>query len=254
MTQPSLFLSHGAPDIVLHDTPARHFLAQLGQQLRRPEAILIASAHDEADGAVVRAPERWRTWHDFGRFDARLFDMRYEPPVAREAADAAVELLAAAGLWARRGEDARLDHGAWTPLSLVYPGADVPIATVGIDPRRNAGWHEALGRALAPLRERNILIIGSGSISHNLSEVFGGRGGDRAWVEGFTDWMAARVEADDRQALLNAAEAAPAFARNHPTDEHFLPFYTALGAGGPGRRIHQSYTYDVLAMDAYAFG
>jgi 4,5-DOPA dioxygenase extradiol len=254
MSQPSLFLSHGAPDIVLHDSPARQFLAQLSRQLRRPDAILIASAHDEADGAVVRAPDRWRTWHDFGRFDARLFDISYEPPVASEAADAAVELLTAAGLSPRRVEDARLDHGAWTPLSLIYPAADVPVAAIGIDPRRDAGWHEALGRALAPLREQNILIIGSGSISHNLGEVFGRSGGDQAWVESFTDWVATRVAAGDRQALLNAAEEAPEMARNHPTDEHFLPFYVALGAGGVGRRIHHSYTYDVLAMDGYAFG
>ena len=148
------------------------------------------------------------------------------------------------------------DHGAWVPLSLLFPGADIPLVTVSIDPRRGTEWHEAVGRALAPLRERNILVVGSGSISHNLREVFSGSREDREWVDSFTDWLADRAEAGDRDALLAVMREAPEALRNHPTDEHLLPFFVALGAGGgeTGRRIHHSYTYDVLAMDAYAFG
>ena len=255
MTQPSLFISHGAPDLALSAAPARSFLETLGDTLTRPDAILIASAHDEADGVVVRAPARFRTWHDFGNFDRRLFEMRYEPAGAADVADQAMALLAQAGLAPRRSDDARLDHGAWVPLSLIYPEADIPLVTVSIDPRRDAAWHEAVGRALAPMRDHNVLVIGSGSISHNLREVFAGRGGGNAWVEGFTEWLEEKVAAGDRHALLGAMTQAPEAARNHPTDEHLLPLYIALGAGGgSGRRLHHSYTYDVLAMDAYAFG
>lgn len=255
MTQPSLFLSHGAPDLALSAAPARDFLESLGAKLARPDAILIASAHDEADGVAVRAPERFRTWHDFGNFDRRLFEMRYEPAGATMVADQAMALLAEADLAPGRSDDPRLDHGAWVPLSLIYPEADIPVVTVSIDPRRDAAWHDAVGRALAPLRERNVLVIGSGSISHNLREVFAGRDGDRGWAENFTAWLADKVAAGDREALLDAMVQAPEAARNHPTDEHLLPFYVALGAGGGhGRRLHHSYTYDVLAMDAYAFG
>jgi 4,5-DOPA dioxygenase extradiol len=255
-TQPSLFISHGAPDLALQDVPASRFLRELGRTIIRPDAIVIASAHDEASGVLVRAPARFRTWHDFGRFDDRLFEMRYEPEGAPAVADEALRLLEEAGLKPARSDAAQLDHGAWVPLSLIFPDSDIPIVTVSIDPKRSPEWHEAVGRALAPLRKRNVLVVGSGSISHNLHAVFASGGADRQWVEAFTEWLAERAEAGDRQALLAAMREAPEALRNHPTDEHLLPFFVALGAGGegPGRRLHHSYTYDVLAMDAYTFG
>jgi len=240
--QPSLFISHGAPDLALKDGPARRYLVALGRSLERPAAIVIASAHGEAGGAVVRAPGRFRTWHDFGDFDRRLFGISYEPTSAADVAAQAMALLVDARLSPRRSEAAQLDHGAWVPLSLLFPGADVPLVTVSIDPSRSAAWHEAVGRALSPLRVQNVLVIGSGSISHNLHEVFARReAGDRAWVERFTGWLEQKAAAGDRKALLAAMERAPDAKRNHPTDEHLLPFFTALGAGGgSGRRLHQS--------------
>ncbi len=257
MTQPSLFLSHGAPDLLLSDAPARHFLAELGLQLARPDAIVIASAHHEAEGVAVRAPARFRTWHDFGNFDRRLFDMRYEPPGDPILAQEIMGLLNRAGLSPRRDPDDRIDHGAWAPLSLLFPAADIPVVMVSIDPQRDSRWHERIGRALAPLRARNVLLIGSGSISHNLRAVFApGSGEDVAWVEGFTSWLEDTIRRGDGDALLDAMQDAPDAARNHPTDEHLLPLFFAYGAGGgaPGRRLHHSYTWNVLAMDAYAFG
>ena len=256
MTQPALFISHGAPDLAIRDEPATRFVRELGRKLARPDAIVVASAHDEATGVVVRAPARFHTWHDFGNFDRRLFEMRYEPEGAAEIADEAFRLLGEAGLAPTRSESAQLDHGAWVPLSMIFPDADIPLVTISIDPRRGPEWHEAVGRALAPLRERNILVVGSGSISHNLHEVFAGKGEDRQWVDAFTTWLAERTEAGDRDALLAVMRDAPEALRNHPTDEHLLPFFVASGAGGgkPGRRLHHSYTYEVLAMDAYAFG
>jgi 4,5-DOPA dioxygenase extradiol len=255
---PSLFVSHGAPDLAIADAPARFFLEELGRRLVRPDAIVIASAHDEADGVTVRAPARFRTLHDFGGFDPQLRTLRYEPEGAQSVAAEAIDLLDAAGLAPRRGEDDRIDHGAWVPLSLLFPAADVPLVMVSIDPRRDPTWHEQVGRALAPLRSRNVLIIGSGSISHNLRAVFtGAPGQDRTWVEAFTGWLECAIRAGDRDGLLAAMQSAPEAARNHPTDEHLLPLFFAYGAGGDGakgRRLHHSYTYDVLAMDAYAFG
>lgn len=257
MTQPALFLSHGAPDLALADSPARRFLAELGSRLDRPDAIVIASAHDEAPGPRVRAPATFRAWHDFGGFDPRLRQMRYEPPGAEALAAEVRALLRSAGLDAAGDPEPRLDHGAWVPLSLLFPDSDVPLVAVSIDPRRDSRWHERAGAALAPLRARNVLIIGSGSISHNLGEVFRPSGGGSAWAEAFTGWLAEAAARGDREALLGALAQAPEAARNHPTDEHFLPFYVALGAGGPGGeavRLHHSYTYGVLAMDCYAFG
>ena len=257
MTQPALFLSHGAPDLALSDTPARRFLAGLGARLDRPDAIVVASAHDEAPGPRVRAPALFRTWHDFGGFDPRLREMRYEPPGAPALAAEVGALLRGAGFDSAGDPDPRLDHGAWVPLSLLFPAADVPLVAVSIDPGRDPLWHERLGSALAPLRARNVLVVGSGSISHNLGEVFRPSGADSGWAEAFTLWLAEAAARGDRAALLEALATAPEAARNHPTDEHFLPFYVALGAGGEGAsmaRLHHSYTYDVLAMDAYGFG
>lgn len=258
ITQPALFLSHGAPDLALSDEPARSFLRTLGQMLDRPDAIVIASAHHEADGASVRAPARFRTWHDFGRgFDARLFEMRYEPAGAPVLAERMQRLLAEAGIAPDRDGSALLDHGAWVPLSLAFPDADIPLVAVSIDPARDSRWHERLGSALAPLRRENVLLIGSGSISHNLSEVFRPSSEDRQWVEAFTSWLAEKAERGERDELLDAMSGAPEALRNHPTDEHLLPFYFALGAGGDdaaAARLHHSYTYGILAMDVYGFG
>jgi 4,5-DOPA dioxygenase extradiol len=256
-TQPALFISHGAPDLALSDAPARAFLESLGRRLDRPDAIVIVSAHHEARGGPhVRAPARFRTWHDFGNFDRRLFDMRYEPEGDRALADEVVRLLAEAGMSPVRDPSHLLDHGAWVPLSLLFPAADVPVVAVSIDPAQDSRWHERIGRALATLRSRNVLLIGSGSISHNLRAVFtAGSGEDRAWVESFTSWLEEAVRTGDRERLLSAMAEAPDAARNHPTDEHLLPLFFAAGAGGPsGARLHHSYTHDVLAMDVYAFG
>ncbi|MEA3018093.1 MAG: dioxygenase extradiol [Sphingomonadales bacterium] len=257
ITQPALFLSHGAPDLALSDAPARAFLESLGPRLDRPDAIVIVSAHHEAGGGPhVRAPARFRTWHDFGNFDRRLFDMRYEPAGDPALADEVMRLLAKAGMSPVRDGSDLLDHGAWVPLSLLFPDADVPVVAVSIDPAQDSRWHERIGRALAPLRSGNVLLIGSGSISHNLRAVFTAAAGeDRAWVESFTSWLEEAIRTGDRERLLSAMAEAPGAARNHPTDEHLLPLFFAAGAGGPaGARLHHSYTYDVLAMDVYAFG
>ena len=253
--QPALFISHGAPDLAIADSEARRFLRDLSSTLERPDAIVIASAHHEASRPSVRSPERFVTWHDFGNFDRKLFDLRYEPPGDTSLAEEVRSRLAEAGLDPVRDPSDLIDHGAWVPLSLLFPEADIPLVMVSIDPARDASWHYRLGQALAPLRERNILLIGSGSISHNLREVFRPTGADRAWVDSFTAWLAEKVRGGDTDALLSAMTDAPEALRNHPTDEHLLPFYFALGAGGgQGERIHHSYTWGLLAMDAYAFG
>lgn len=256
MTQPSLFISHGAPDLALSDVPARAFLRDLGGRLERPDAIVIMSAHHEAGGVAVRAPARFRTWHDFGNFGAALFALRYEPPGDPALGDDVFRLLEAAGLQPGRDAGDLIDHGAWVPLMQLFPAADIPTVMVSIDPGRDSRWHEAVGRALAPLRERNVLLVGSGSISHNLRAIFAPGDKDRAWVEDFTDWLDGTIREGRSEALLDTMREAPEAARNHPTDEHLLPLFFAFGAGGSdeGRRLHHSFTHGVLAMDAYAFG
>lgn len=257
-TLPSLFVSHGSPMLALEDGPARSFLMQLGQTLGRPRAVVVFSAHWEAPGPLVTAAPRPETIHDFYGFPAALHAMRYpapgDPVLAGEMARRLQEAGLPAGLDAARG----LDHGAWVPLSLMFPKADVPVVQVSIDPGLGPAYHLRLGEAMRPLRSDGILVVGSGSATHNLRELHRGDPGAAppVWVTDFAEWLSAAVEAGDADALLAWRETAPHALRNHPTDEHLLPLFCALGArtaGQAGRRLHTSHTYGALAMDVYAF-
>lgn len=256
--QPALFVSHGSPMIMFEPSPARDFLAGLAGQVARPDAILMFSAHHDMAGAVVTSVEAPATIHDFGGFPQKLFDLRYpakgDPQLAAEVA----RLVEGAGVPAFLDSARGLDHGAWVPLMLAWPKADVPVVQLSISSAHASEWHYRIGQALVPLRERNILIIGSGSLTHNLRAIFAeGRDHDAAvpeWVSAFADWMKDRLDAGDTAAVLDAVERAPFGKRNHPTPDHILPLFAALGAGsGAAERLHHSYTYGVLAMDAYRF-
>jgi 4,5-DOPA dioxygenase extradiol len=256
---PALFISHGAPTLAISDSPARHFLAQLGAQLPRPGAILVVSAHWETmGGPSVSLADQPETIHDFGGFPQALFDMRYPAPGAPDVANAAADLLEQAGFKAGRNPSRGLDHGAWVPLSLMYPDAGIPVAQVSVMRGATPADHERMGRALAPLRGQGVLIVGSGSLTHNLYE-FRGQPIDTAppaWVREFGDWMKRAIESGDMDALRHYREQAPHAVKNHPTEEHLLPLFAALGAGGEGARgeqIHASHEYGILAMDVYKF-
>lgn len=256
--QPTLFVSHGSPMIMFEPSPAREFLAGLAGQVERPDAIVMVSAHHDMAEAVVSSAEAPATIHDFGGFPQKLFDLRYpakgEPALAAEVA----RLVEGAGVPAFLDPRRGFDHGAWVPLMLAWPEADVPVVQLSISSTHAPEWHYRVGQALEPLLERNILIIGSGSLTHNLRAVLAeGREHDAAvpeWVSAFADWIKDRLDAGDSDAVLHAVEHAPFGKRNHPTPDHILPLFTAMGASGArAERLHHSYTYGVLAMDAYRF-
>ena len=259
MTLPSLFLSHGAPTLPLTDTPARDFLTELGSGLTRPKAILVVSAHWETDRPAVNAVAWNETIHDFYGFPRALYDLRYPAPGSPQLADEIARYLRRAGFECDIDTKRGLDHGAWVPLSLIYPAADIPVVELSVQPRLGPEHHLRVGRALAPLREEGVLIIGSGSFTHDLSE-FRGRELNEAsppWVTQFADWFDAALTRGRTDDLIHYADHAPYARKNHPTEEHLLPLFAALGAGGdatPPRRIHASSTYSVLRMDVYAFG
>lgn len=262
---PSLFLSHGSPMMALEPSPARNFLAGLGAQLPKPRAILVVSAHHDAvyrgGRASVTASLAPPTIHDFGGFPDELFAMRYPAPGDPVLAARVVELLAEGGLAVTADPERGLDHGAWVPLSLIYPNADIPVVQLSIASNASPEWHYNLGQALAPLRDEGVLLIGSGSITHNLRALFSARltidAPAPAWVTGFTDWIADRMAASAVDDVLHSVERAPHGADNHPTPDHILPLFVAMGAGGApfhAERLHHSVTYGLLAMDVYAFG
>ena len=255
---PTLFLSHGSPMTAITDTPGHRFLAGLAATMPRPRAILMASAHWLTLGPAVSAPERNETIHDFGGFPPALYACRYPAPGAPELARRAAGLLDAAGLPAAIDPTRGLDHGAWVPLLLAWPEADIPVAQLAIQPRRDPAYHLALGRALAPLAGEDVLVIGSGSFTHNLGRIRRDAVGapDEPDVAAFADWMDAALEQGRTEDLLAYRSRAPFAQEQHPTDEHLLPLYVALGAAGPGakaERLHVSADYGVLRMDAFAF-
>jgi 4,5-DOPA dioxygenase extradiol len=245
--------------LAVQDSPARQFLQQLGKSLPRPKAIIVASAHWESYGApAVSLAAHPETIHDFGGFPAELFAITYPAPGAPAVAERAAALLEAAGYAVKRSPDRGLDHGAWVPLRLMYPDADIPVMQISVLRGTTPAEHEKLGRALAALRDEGILIIGSGSLTHNLYE-FRGQGIDApvpSWVSDFGAWMKTMLQDNQREALRDYRRQAPFAERNHPTEEHLLPLFVAMGAAGDAakaERIHASYEYGVLAMDVYAF-
>lgn len=255
---PSLFISHGAPDLVLHDLPARRFLASYGAELPVPRAICVVSAHYAGATAQVTGGAAPRTVHDFGGFDASLYSLRYPAPGAPALAARIREACEAAGITCVADPNGGFDHGVWCPLRLLYPAAQTPVVALSVSPRRDAAWHLALGRALAPLRAEDVLVIGSGAITHNLYEVAPPAHHAEAppWVDAFADWVDERLAARDEAALVDWRTRAPHAADNHPSAEHLLPLHVALGAAGTdwrATRLHRSVSYRALRMDCFRF-
>lgn len=258
--QPTLFVSHGSPMLSLEEGPAHHFLKEWGKQHARPAAILVVSAHwENTGGPMVSLAEQPRTIHDFGGFPRELYEIQYSASGAPALAEQSVGLLRDAGFSTSTSDNHGLDHGAWVPLSLMYPLADIPVFQISLIRGGSTAEHYRMGQALQPLREQGVLIMGSGSATHNLDEVMGHRQGDMvpSWVSDFENWMAEALNAGRISELIDYRRLAPFAVRNHPTEEHLLPLYVALGAGGAGAiatRLHSSHTYGILAMDVYSFG
>lgn len=251
----SLFLSHGAPTLPLEQHPARDFLRALGARLPRPRALVVMSPHWHTEGLFAKAPPRFETWHDFGGFPPELYRLQYRAPGEPVLRDRAAELLREARIPVELAvADARLDHGAWVPLLLMYPQADVPLVQLSLPARTAPAGIRAIGRALRPLAGDGVLLIGTGGAVHNLREVeFGAAGMPPAWSRAFDDWVRERLEAADWTALDDYRRQAPDAARAHPTDDHFLPLFFAGGAGDQATTLHRSFGHGSLSLAAYGF-
>ena len=233
-------------------------LTRLGRELSRPAAILMVSAHWETARPAVSTAEKPQTIYDFGGFPAELYRLQYPAPGAPALARRVEEVLGASGVIADLDPLRGLDHGAWVPLRYLFPDADVPVTQLAIQPHLDPAHHYRVGEALRPLTQEGVLVIGSGSMTHNLREVrFDAPKGDSAaYVGEFQAWIQATIAANDTAALLDYRKLAPGAVRAHPTDEHLLPLFVALGAAGAGsvaKRITNEITYGVLAMDTYVF-
>lgn len=272
---PPLFLSHGAPNMALHDTPVRDFMRELGSKYQKPDAIIAVSAHFETKGTAVVSDSNPEMIYNFRGFEAELYEVKYPAKGNPGLAQEIIGLLQNADIHADEITKRGYDHGTWVPLSLVYPDADIPIVQVSIDPDASAEYHYKLGQALSSFPDRNIAIIGTGNITHNLPALFS-KGQDpeldaniKGYIAEFLEWFDIQLESNHLENLLNYRKAAPFAAENHPTDEHLLPIYVALGAANgnvpqkinaqikpqkKAKKIHASYNFDFLAMDAWEFG
>lgn len=254
---PSLFVSHGAPTFALEPGRAGAQLRALGQTLPRPEAVLVVSPHWMTRSPLVGLVAQPQTIHDFGGFDPALYRIEYPAAGHPRLAGRALALLEAAG-WSPQGDAQRgLDHGAWTPLVHLYPQADVPVFQVSLPARLDADRAWALGETLAPLASEGVLIVGSGSLTHNLYEFRMYDEAQEVYVQAFVQWVREAVAARDGGRLRRTLQEAPHAARAHPTAEHFWPLLVAAGAAStetPWQLLDGGIEHAVLSMDAYLFG
>jgi 4,5-DOPA dioxygenase extradiol len=256
---PTLFISHGAPTFAIDPGIAGPALNELGKTLPRPRAVLVVSPHWMTREPRVATGAAPKTVHDFGGFPPALYQLQYPAPGAPEVAQRAIEVLRAAG-WAAEADDQwGLDHGAWVPLRHLLPQADVPVFQVSLPARLDGARAYALGQALAPLADEGVLIVGSGSLTHNLYEVrFDAPDAhSETYAAEFAAWIHQTLRNGDHARLQQTMVVAPHAQRSHPTAEHLWPLMVAAGAAGaevPVTRIHGGITYGVLSMDSYLFG
>lgn len=256
---PTLFIPHGAPTFALQPGAAGAAMAELAHTLPAPRAIVIISAHWDSEIPVVGFAERPETIHDFWGFPEALYKLHYPATGCREASEEVFAAIAAAGLPVARDPKRGLDHGAWIPLRHMFPEADIPVIPLSQQSRGGPEQAYQLGQALAPLVERGFLIIGSGSMTHNLRDwqLAAANGGQTpAYVRTFADGIAERLQANDLSALLDYRQQIPGAAQAHPSEEHLLPLYVAFAAAGKqaqAHRFHAGINNHVIAMDAYSF-
>ena len=258
MKFPAVFLSHGAPTLAVEDGSDTRAWAELATQLPRPESILVISAHWDTDEPMASTVERPETIHDFFGFPRELYEQRYPAPGAPDLARRVARHITDAGLRCAIDPARGLDHGAWVALKWMYPAADIPVTQLSVQSHRGTRHHHEIGRAIAALRSEGTLILGSGGIVHNLRDLEWHLRGTRQasdWARNFNDWIAARVKGGLVDELLDYRRLAPQAERSHPTEEHFDPFFVALGAGGlPARRLELGFDLGSLGMDGYVFG
>lgn len=256
---PTLFVSHGSPMLALDAGATGLAWRDLAASLPKPRAILVVSAHWMTARPMLSSVAVPETIHDFGGFPSPLYEIQYQTVGAPALAEQIAKRLQTAGLAAGLDTVRGLDHGAWVPLREMYPAGDVPAFQLSLQ-GQGAAYHYKLGLALAGLADDGILVLGSGGLTHNLREVRFAAGDDEQvapYVTAFAQWMHERLLDGRIDDLLDYRRLAPEAARAHPSEEHLLPLFVALGAAGPQAavaRVHGGVSLGVLSMAAYRFG
>ncbi len=253
---PTIFLSHGSPMLALDAGAPGKFWQRLGRELPLPDAVLAVSAHWTTEQPAMSTTVANATINDFHGFPAPLYQIAYPAPGAPDLAKRVTGLLQEARIPVGFDPARGLDHGAWVPLRNMYPLANMAVAQLSVQPHKDAAWHVALGRALAPLAAENVLVLASGGAVHNLREMDREGGPTPAWAENFDRWLADVLAKGDESAFIDWTRKAPEPFRAHPTPEHFLPIFVAYGAAGEkpkSQQLFQGFTLGSMSMAAYRF-
>ena len=256
---PTFFISHGSPMHAINAGAAGDVWAALTQHIPKPKAVLMVTAHWETNLPILSGNVKPSMIYDFGGFPEALYKINYSAPGAPDIAAKAQALLKSAGLTAGIDGCRGFDHGTWVPLLKMFPDADVPVVQLSVQTAMNPRHHFDVGRALAPLTKDGVLIVGSGHLTHNLRDWMQSRGQTAhvPYAQKFQGWVFDRLAAHDVDALTRYRQEAPDAARAHPTEEHFMPLFVALGAAGEdaeSERLFAGFEGNALAMDAYRFG
>ncbi|XP_052195099.1 4,5-DOPA dioxygenase extradiol-like [Diospyros lotus] len=263
-TKETFFISQGSPTLSIDESlPARHFLKSFREKVygsAAPTAILIISGHWETSHPAVTAVSGPSpTIYDFYGFPAEMY--QYPAPGAPELAERVKEILNANGLERVDVDKKRgLDHGAWVPLMLMYPEADIPVCQLSIQTHKDATYHYNLGRVLAPLKDEGVLILGSGAATHNLSKLRASRGHVSSvvdsWALDFDSWLKDALLSGRSEDVNEYEEKAPYGKVAHPRPDHFYPLHVAMGAAGQNAKaelVHQSWGLGTLSYSSYKF-
>lgn len=248
---PALFISHGAPTLAIEQSATTSALARMGQNLPQPRAIIIMSAHWQSSKLEISSNPQPKTWHDFSGFDAELYEIHYPATGHTLLAESLAQQLSALGIVCSVNPLRASDHGVWAPLRHLYPQADVPIVQISLPQHYDSFACYQLGAQLAQLRDEQILIIGSGNITHNLQAMRWQADSIDNAAENFKLWLLRQLKSDIPTAL--DWQHYPNYKNVHPSDEHLLPLFFALGAGQRVSVVHQSMAHHSLGMDIYRF-
>jgi 4,5-DOPA dioxygenase extradiol len=260
---PTLFLSHGAPTLALEGGETGQALSDLGKRLRtlfpNLQGVIVMSPHWITSDLAVTGPLPSPVLHDFSGFPEALHRLDYSTPPSTVATERVLNALKDAGYSHARSVQRGLDHGAWVPLRYIFPTGDLPVVQISMPFPCPPVDYFTIGEALAALSADGYLLIGSGGLTHNLSHYRGQPASAEplSYVLPFSTWVQQRLEAGDLESLFDYRRRAPDAALAHPTDDHLMPLFFAMGGTMPNRsakRLHQGVTHALLAMDIYSFG
>ncbi|OMO90353.1 Extradiol ring-cleavage dioxygenase, class III enzyme, subunit B [Corchorus capsularis] len=256
----TFYISHGSPTLSIDDSlPARPFLKSFQDKVfaQKPKAILVISGHWDTSYPSVNVVQRNDVIYDFYGFPDKMYKLKYPAPGAPELAKRVKELLVESG-FKRVDEDKKrgLDHGAWVPLMLMYPEANIPVCQLSVQSKQDGTYHYNMGKALAPLKEEGVLIVGSGATTHNLRALRNMGGAVVPWAQEFDNWLKDALLEGRYDDVNHFQDKAPHAKMAHPWPDHFYPLHVAMGAAGENAKaklIHHSWDLGCMSYASYQF-